>query len=302
MIRSLLDISLEYNTEEKCLEFLGSLRWKDGVVISPFNRYSKVYKCKGHKYKCSVTGKYFTAKTGTIFEGSKVGLRKWFLLMGMMSTHKQGISSHQVSRDLGVSQPTAWSMMRKVRECFINTNHNHLQGYVEIDEVYLSPRTRKEHVSYKGKKHIKENRVITKPQYPVLTMIQANGKLLTMKCIPDTTKSTMYPIIHRYVRRNATIITDDYKPYIKLTEDKHYNYKHIIVVHSRYDFMNNGHTTNDAECAHMHLRAFLKSYNHTTIKKNLQSYIDQFVWLYNRREESLHEKWVGVLSLSVEGR
>lgn len=297
MVNNILDIAYRFNTEEECIRYLEKMRWGDEIV-SPYDKYSKVYKCKGNRYKCSNTGKYFTVKTQTIFEGSKVSLRKWFLLIGMMTTHKRGISSHQVARDLGVSQPTAWLMMRKIRQCFKHTNMNHLQGYVELDEVYLSPRTRKEMVKYKGKK-IKENRIISKPEFPIFTMIQENGKCLNMKVVPNTQKATLYPIIHTFVRKNSTIITDDYKSYVRLTEDKHYKYKHIIVRHSTYDFVKDGHTTNDAECAHMHLRSFMRSYNHTTVKKNLQSYIDQFVWLYNHRDDLFSDKFYSLCNLVI---
>ena len=85
---------------------------------SPINRSSKVYKCKDNKFRCKNTGKYFNVKTNTLFDSSKVELRKWFVAIWLVTSHKKGISSAQLSRDIDVTQKTAWFMLQRIRNCF----------------------------------------------------------------------------------------------------------------------------------------------------------------------------------------
>ena len=86
------------------------MRW-NGNVISPFHTASKVYVCKGNKYKCKNTGKYFNVKTDTLFDNTKMELQKWFLAICIVTAHKKGISSLQLGRDLNVTQKSAWFML-----------------------------------------------------------------------------------------------------------------------------------------------------------------------------------------------
>ena len=98
---SLFDLVQIFSSEEKCIEYLESVRWKDGV-ISPFDPTSKVYKCsKG--YWCKNTNKVFNVKTRTIFENTKISLQKWFMAIWLITSHKKGISSIQLSKDIHVT-------------------------------------------------------------------------------------------------------------------------------------------------------------------------------------------------------
>ena len=96
--------------------YLKDMRWGDIIPESPFNIHSKVYECAGGKYKCKDTGKYFTVKTGTIFEGSNMSLLKWFEGMYLLTNVKTNkISTYQLARALEVTQKTAWVMANKIQ-------------------------------------------------------------------------------------------------------------------------------------------------------------------------------------------
>ena len=84
---SLLDVINTFNEEQKCIDHLTTLRW-DGHVVSPFDSSSKVYVCKGNKYKCKNSGKYFNVKTNTLFDNTKIKLQKWFLAIYLVTSHK----------------------------------------------------------------------------------------------------------------------------------------------------------------------------------------------------------------------
>ena len=116
-IKSVIDLIKAFPTEDSCMKYLEKIRW-NGVVVSPFDMSSKVYKCKGYNYRCKNTGKYFNVRTGTLFDNTKVELQKWFMAIWIVTSHKKGISSLQLSKDINVTQKTAWFMLQRIRICF----------------------------------------------------------------------------------------------------------------------------------------------------------------------------------------
>ena len=112
------------------------LRW-NGNVISPFDATSKVYKCKGNKYRCRNTSKYFNVRTATLFDNTKIELSKWFLAIYIVTSHKKGISSLQLAKDIVVTQKTAWFMLQRIRNCFGIENNSQLDNEAETDETFV---------------------------------------------------------------------------------------------------------------------------------------------------------------------
>lgn len=114
---SITELQQTFPDEESCINHLEQLRW-DGKVVSPYNPISKVYACKGNKYRCKETGKYFNVRTGTLFDNTKVNLQKWFLAIWLAVYYKKDISSVQLAKDIKVTQKTAWFMLQRIRNCF----------------------------------------------------------------------------------------------------------------------------------------------------------------------------------------
>lgn len=123
--KSLYDFLKVFPSDEECMAYLEELRWR-GNVVSPFDPSSKVYKCKNHKFHCKNTGKYFNAKTNTLFDNTKIELQKWFMAIWISSSHKKGISSMQLAKDIDVTQKTAWFMLQRIRNCFGFENNSDL--------------------------------------------------------------------------------------------------------------------------------------------------------------------------------
>lgn len=128
--KNLLEVENKFADELACMDHLETIRW-GGSVVSPFQPGSKVYKCKptkkGNRYKCKETGKYFNALTGTIFEDTKIPLKKWFMALYIFSSHKKGISSHQLGKDLGITQKSAWFVLHRLRYAFDHAGHGSMQ-------------------------------------------------------------------------------------------------------------------------------------------------------------------------------
>lgn len=118
------DLLNTFPDEQSCIDHLESLRWEDGYIASPFDSTSKVYKCANNRYRCKNTSKYFNVKTNTLFDNTKINLQKWFLAIWLVTSHKKGISSIQLSKDIGVTQKTAWFMLQRIKNGFEFDNDN----------------------------------------------------------------------------------------------------------------------------------------------------------------------------------
>ena len=105
-VKSIMALYELFPTEEACIKHLEAINWHDKPV-SPFDKTSRVYKLKSGKYRCKNTGKNFTVRTGTMFEKTKISLRKWFIAIWLVTNHKIGLSSYQLANDIEVTQKTA---------------------------------------------------------------------------------------------------------------------------------------------------------------------------------------------------
>src|SRR5665213_725015 len=143
---NLIECSSYFSDENKCLEHLKQQRWKDGIFC-PHCGTTKVYAFTDNKrYKCSSCRKQFTAKVGTIFEGTKVPLQKWYAAIYLITSHKKGISSLQLHRDLGVTQKTAWYMLHRVRVSLgLEISPVKLTGTIEADETFIGGKEGNKH-------------------------------------------------------------------------------------------------------------------------------------------------------------
>ncbi|MBC7766619.1 hypothetical protein H7Y21_01330 [Arenimonas sp.] len=144
--KSILELIKAFPDEQTCITYLEELRW-NGNVVSPFDPTSIVYKCAGNKYKCKNTGKYFNVRTATLFDNTKIELQKWFLAIYISTSHKKGISSIQLGKDLEVTQKTAWFMNHRIRNCFGLDNSEEIDstgnnGVVELDETFVGVKNR----------------------------------------------------------------------------------------------------------------------------------------------------------------
>lgn len=272
---SLFDLLQAFPTEQSCIEHYEKLRWPNGVV-SPYDPSSKVYNYGNGKYRCKNTGWNFNVKTGTLFQDSKVPLQKWFVAIWLDASHKKGISSCQLSRDIGVTQKTAWFMNQRIRECFFCENNHQLEGDVELDETFVGGKNHNRHANKKVKKC--QGRSF-KDKVPVMGMLQRGGKVVC-KVVRDTSyKSLTVPIL-KTVKRTATLFSDEwcgYKTVSKL-------YEHYVVDHGHGQYVDEDAYTNNIEGFWSILKRGLTGiYNHTS-KKHLQRYVNEFCFRYNTRD------------------
>lgn len=143
---SLFSVMEYFTTDQICKQTIAQSRWSDGDVVCPYCGGHHCHLCKDNRYLCKHCNHKFNVTVGTIFENTKISLRKWFIAMYLISSHKKGIASHQLARDIKVTQKTAWFILQKVRTLYGQTV-NELSGEVECDEAYIGGREKNKHES-----------------------------------------------------------------------------------------------------------------------------------------------------------
>ena len=273
---SILELLQAFPDEQSCIDHLEALRW-NGNIVSPFDPSSKVYDCKGNKYKCKSTGKYFNVKTNTIFDNTKLPLQKWFLGIWLVTSHKKGISSIQLSKDINITQKSAWFMLQRIRQCFGLDENDQLNGTVEVDETYVGGNPKNRHLKVRKDKSFE-----TLDRYrkkTVLGMVERNGRIIA-KHVGNASRYCLEPPIKKYISKSAKIYSDEWSSYNELKDD----YTHKTINHSEGKYVVGDIHTNTIESFWATLKRGLYGIYHWTSRKHLHLYIDEFCYRYNTRQ------------------
>jgi transposase-like protein len=292
--KSIFDLLKAFPTEQSCIEHLEKLMW-DGNPVSPFDPTSKVYKCAGIKYKCKSTGKYFNVRTGTIFDNTKIPLQKWFMALYVFSSHKKGISSHQLAKDISVTQKSAWFMLHRLRYAFDHPNFKAaLSQMVEVDETYVGGKMKNKHLKERTQKHL-DNSSHVDNKTGVIGYLE-RGSNLKMEVLDK--EKTFKEHVRENVNPEAIIITDAATAYKGL--DKEFE-GHEVVNHIQDEFVRGDFHTNSIEGAFGLFKRMVIGIYHQISPKHLQSYVDEFVLRFNTRKFKTQNRFDFVLS-AISGK
>jgi transposase-like protein len=180
--RTLQAAIIHFKEYENCKTYMVKLRWPDGVVRCPHCGSDNVtYLEKARVWKCYAKHERprFSLKTGTIFEDSPISLDKWLTAVWLVVNCKNGISSYEVHRDLGVTQKSTWFMMHRIRYALHSGSFAKLAGHIEVDETFIGGKARNMHV---GKRQRRITGTGTKDKTAVMGILERGGKVRTSGC------------------------------------------------------------------------------------------------------------------------
>src|SRR6266481_3469718 len=218
---------IHFQDFENCRKLMIELRWPDGKIACPHCGSEKVtYLAKNRVWKCY--GKHdspkFSLKTGTIFEDSPLGLDKWLPALWLVANCKNGISSCELARDLGVTQKTAWFMGHRLRFALKDGGFGLLSGEVEADETFIGGKARNMHAAKRAKK-------ITgtggKDKTAVMGILERGGKIRTA-VVPNRKKKALQAEVRKHVEAGSALYTDALKSYEGLGEFQHQVIDHAV--------------------------------------------------------------------------
>jgi transposase-like protein len=280
--KTLQQAIIHFSNSENCLAFMIKVRWPDGVVTCPTcSREGAAFLKNQGKWQCkSVHPKrQFSAKVGTIFEDSAIPLDKWLIAIWMVANCKNGVSSYEVGRALGVTQKSAWFMLHRIRLAMQSKSFLKLggpDGEVEVDETFVGGAARFMHAD-KRKRRITETG--TKDKTAVMGILERGGEVRAT-VVGKRRKRELHGHIDTHVAAGSAIYTDAFMSYQGLQEK---GFAHQVIDHAERYVDGQVHT-NGLENFWSLLKRGLKGTYVSVEPFHLFRYLDEQVFRYNFRE------------------
>ncbi|HMF58022.1 MAG TPA: IS1595 family transposase [Pyrinomonadaceae bacterium] len=262
---------------DTCVTFMSMLRWPDGVTCPHCEGKAVSYLSTRRMWKCmnKACHKQFSVKVGTIMEDSAIKLEKWLAAIWLIANAKNGISSYEIHRALGVTQKSAWFMLHRIRLAMQTGSFKKMSGTVEVDETFIGGLSRNMHKSERDKK-------ITGPggcgKAIVLGLLERHGEVRT-KVIVDRSQETLQGEARNHVESGCEVYTDAHRSYLGLSED----YIHEFTDHAEEYVRSNVHT-NGIENFWCLLKRSIKGIYVSVEPFHLFRYLDEQAFRFNTRK------------------
>jgi transposase-like protein len=297
--QTLLEAIRHFSDPDVCLDFMVSLRWPDGTVKCPtcgsdnvtFMASRRIWQCKTQHPK-----RQFSVKVGTIFEDSPIGLDKWLAVIWLLANAKNGISSYEVSRDIGVTQKTAWFMQDRIRLAMQTRTFEKLSGHVEVDETFIGGKARNMHKA-KRKAKVGRGRVTGMVgKVAVMGLLERHTGKFDYRMLQDTRTQTIDTHVRRAVAVGSSVYTDALSSYRKLDNE----YIHNVIDHAEKYVEGEVHTNGLENFWSLLKRAINGTY--VSIEPfHLFRYLDEQAFRFNNRDMTDSQRFTEVAS-SVFGK
>jgi transposase-like protein len=271
---TLLEAIQFFSDAKRALEFIAKLRWPKGPVCPRCDSKDIASISTRPMWRCRGCKKQFSVKVGTIFEDSPISLEKWSAAAWLIGNCKNGISSCELGRHLGVTQKTAWFMLMRIRRAMRTGDFRKLSGEVEVDESFIGQKARNMHASVRARKVTGTG---GKDKTVVLGLVERGGDVRAF-VVDNRRKKELQKHVREHVEAGAAIFTDELLSYDGLESD----YQHSVIDHA-VEYANGNVHTNTME----NFWALLKRGLHGTYVAvepyHLGRYIDEQAFRYNNR-------------------
>jgi transposase-like protein len=280
--KTLQEAILHFSDIGRCIAYLAQSRWPDGAVCPTCGRKDvsyvekrRVWQCKSRHPKCQ-----FSIKVGTIFEDSPISLTKWLPCMWMLANCKNGVSSWEIHRALGVTKKTAWFMLHRVRVALKDERLHKFEGPVETDETYVGPDPRKMHKDRRIRRVHTEmlggNRYVGKTA--VHGVLDRELRQVRTKVLPNVRRETLQNAVLNHVAPMAKVYTDNLPAYDALAK----GFIHEVVNHAK-EYVNGQVHTQGIDNYWSLLKRTLRGTYVAVEPFHLDRYLDEQAFRYNNR-------------------
>lgn len=292
--KTLLEAVTYFSDLDVATEHVAATRWPDGPVCPKCGVLDKNhYYLKSRRlWKCRACKKQFSVKVGTIFEDSPIPLTKWLPAMWIIANAKNGVSSCEIHRSIGVTQKTAWFMLHRIRLAMQRGSIEKLEGEVEVDETYIGGLARYMH---KDKREEKITGTGTSGKIAVMRLLERHGEVRT-KVVPDTKSRTLKVEVRENVEPGSEVHTDTFQSYQGLDAE----FIHNVVDHAESYVRGHVHT-NGLENFWSLLKRGIKGTYVSVEPFHLFRYLDEQSFRFNERDGEDNDRFAKALG-SVAGR
>ncbi len=277
--KTLQEAIVYFSDFENCQRFIIDLRWSDGKVRCPSCGSEKVtYLANARLWKCyeDHAKAKFSLKVGTIMEDSALPIDKWLTAMWLIVNCKNGISSCEVARDLGITQKSAWHMAHRIRFALHHGSFEKLSGHVEVDETFIGGKARNMHVAQRRRRITGTG---TKDKTAVMGILERGGKVRTV-VVPNRKKHALQGEVRKHVEAGAALYTDALLSYDGLAGD----YAHQVVDHA-VEYVSGTCHTNGLENFWSLLKRGISGTYVSVEPFHLFRYLDEQAYRFNNRKD-----------------
>lgn len=292
--KTLQQAIIYFSKPENCHEFLMALRWPDGQVQCPrcgsenvtYLENAKVWKCYAKHPKAK-----FSVKVGSLMEDSPIGLDKWLCAIWLIANAKNGISSHELHRSLGVTQKSAWFLLHRIRKAMQNGSFAKMSGHVEVDETYIGGKARNVHKFALAKRVAqfatpRTGRNQTTGKVAVMGLLERGGEVRTM-VVEGTKRRHLHGEVVKHVESGSHVYTDALRSYNQLEQE----FIHGVINHAE-KYVDGQIHTNSLENFWSLLKRSIKGTYVAVEPFHLFRYLDEQTFRFNTRKGTDADRFV----------